>query len=91
MNYNIEQLKGKKICAVYCRQQDDNPNSDKMQISTLHGIAKIKNNGLYIDVGSGNPIPIPQTSYKNIFPNDGTQMLKDAQYFVMIKVHGKLN
>ena len=90
MDVNINYLNNNKICVVYCRQENDDINSNKLEISTLHGIAKVLNNTLYVQVGSGNPIVMPKSAYRNIFPNDGTEMLKDADFFMLVKVKGKL-
>ena len=82
-------LNGKKFCVVFAKHQGDDPNSGKVELSTMNGIAVVNSEGVIaVDIGTGNPFCIPQSSYQNIHPSDGTDLLKDAEYFVIVKVHG---
>ena len=93
---NIEYLEGKKFCVVFCKLEEEdkfgrctNEEDPKFKIKTMHGRASIINNK-YVDcMGVGDSkFRVPPSAYDKIFPNDGTDILQDCEFFVMVKVSG---
>lgn len=92
----LHYLVGKKMCIVFCKlvgeenlKKGEEPKDGQFQISTLHGKAKLDDQGyLRVEDDNGDGFNVPQSAYKNIHPSDGTDILKDADYFVMVKVSG---
>jgi len=93
MPVDVSYLEGKSICAVFCKvvNPDAPSDSEKFQIRCLHGRANTEGNYLTIESGNGNAFKVPPSAYHQVFPNDGTDILKDAEYFIMIKVSSNMN
>ena len=96
MSTELQYLEGRKLCVVFCKLVDEdehgkctNEEDPKFQIKTMHGRANvIKNEYLECVSSEGGKFKIPPSAYDKIFPNDGTDILKDCEYFVMVKVSG---
>ena len=96
MAANIAYLEGRTLCVVFCKLVDEdkhgmctNMEEPKFQIKTMHGRASI-HQGKFIDCidAAGNTFRVPPSAYDRVFPSDGTDILKDAEFFVMVKVSG---
>jgi hypothetical protein len=55
-------------------------------MQTLHGRARVDGRKLELVTPENAIFAVPNSALSNILPNDGTQMLKDAEYFVLVKV-----
>ena len=85
---DLTYLEGKKFCVVFVKADDDEGNSDKLELKCLHGRASIDRAGrLHVEHGEGR-FTVPSSSYPSIQESDATEILKDSQYFVMCKVSG---
>jgi hypothetical protein len=97
MGVNIDYLEGKKICVVFCQLQNEHafkegqePKEGDFKLKCLHGLGNILE-GKYLRVeGAETGFSVPPSAYKNIYPNDGTDLLKDSDYFVMVKLDHKM-
>ena len=96
MAKRLEYLEGKKFCVVFCKLEEEdkfgqctNMEEPKFKIKVMHGRASIVENA-YVECidPNGTNFRIPPSAYERIFPSDGTDILKDAEYFVMVKVTG---
>ena len=96
MAVDLKYLEGRKLCVVFCKLEEEdkhgkctNMEEPKFQIKTMHGRANVINNKYVECISSeGGAFKIPPSAYDKIFPNDGTDLLKDCEYFVMVKVSG---
>lgn len=92
----LHYLVGKKMCIVFCKligeeklAKGEEPSEGQFQISTLHGRGLLTDKGdLRVEDNDGGGFTVPHSAYSNIHPSDGTDILKDAEYFVMVKVSG---
>ena len=97
MAINLGYLEGKKICVVFCQLQNEeeykngqDPGEGNFKLKCLHGLGNIID-GKYLRVeGPQGGFSVPPSAYGNIHPNDGTDLLKDSDYFVMVKLDHKL-
>ncbi|MCM8538369.1 MAG: hypothetical protein NE334_20670 [Lentisphaeraceae bacterium] len=98
MPVQLDYLEGRKICVVFCQLKDEEtfkksekePEEAGFRLKCLHGLGNIID-GKYLKVeGDQGSFQIPPSAYKNIYPNDGTDILKDSEYFVMVKLDSKL-
>ena len=95
---DLSYLEGKKICVVFCQlkkgiivDESDPQMEQNFNFQCLHGRANIiKGKQLKIENPEMNFV-VPTSCYDRIFPNDGTDILKDAEYFVMVKVDGNID
>lgn len=85
MSVELEYLEGKKFCVVFVRMLE--ANSEKVQLRCMHGRASIENRILKVHCGGDQPFQVPNSALGNILPSDGTDLLKDCEYYVMVKVH----
>ena len=94
---DLRYLEGKRICVVFCQLKEgiivdehDPKMEENFTFQCLHGIGNVINkNQLRVE----NPklgFTVPTTCNNRIFPNDGTNIIGDAHYFVMIKVDEKI-
>ena len=85
MAADLKYLDGKKICVVFVKEIPESPNKAKIQC--MHGRADTSENKLTVITGNGAKFTVPNTALPTILPSDGTEILKDAEYFVMVKLH----
>ena len=83
MPVDIDHLEGRKFCVVFVKVTDEK--AGKMQLQCLHGRANVENGKLSVMTPEGASFTVPNSAMPNIMPNDGTKMLKDAEYFVFVK------
>ena len=83
---DVNYLLGKKLCLVFAKHADEKTN--KVQMRCHYGIAFVEDGQkLYlIEEKSGAKIGIPSSAYNKILESDGTELLKDSEYFVIVKV-----
>ena len=96
MAQDISYLQGAKVCVVFCQLKEEpedksvEPKEGDFRIKCLHGNGSIID-GKYLKVeGPDGAFSVPPSAYRNIHPNDGTDLLKDCDYFVMVKIDSKM-
>ena len=98
MSMDLSYLEGKKICVVFCQltneqafKDGEEPKEGSFKLKCLHGLGNIIEGGKYLRVeGPDGGFSVPPSAYRNIHPSDGTDLLKDAEYFVMVKLDHKM-
>lgn len=80
---NLEYYEGRKFCIVFVKVLDEA--SGKMQLQTLHGRADVERGKLSVASPEGGKFTVPHTALPNILPNDGTDLLQDCEYYVLVK------
>lgn len=90
MLYDLDQYEGKKFCVVLVQEIEENDTPGSVRMRPLHGRASI-DKGVHLNlVWDGGKFGVPRTCYNRIMPSDGTEMLRDAEYFVIVKVDPKI-
>ncbi|MFT5131100.1 MAG: hypothetical protein ACI8W8_004735 [Rhodothermales bacterium] len=84
---DLKYLEGKKFCVVFIKTEDDKPDG-AMQLRCMHGRASIDHRGALSVQASGGGFAVPASAYHRVLPSDGTDILEDAEYFVMVRVSG---
>ena len=85
MSVSLAQLEGRKFCVVFVKVID--AATQRVQLQCMRGRASVDDRGGVSCVNeSGASFAIPSISRAGILPSDGTPILKDAEYFVLVKV-----
>lgn len=86
---NYEYLEGRKFCVVFVKVLD--VATERVQLRCLRGRANVEPGKVSIASEVGNVFTIPQTAMASIRPNDGTALLKDAEYYCFVKVNDNID
>ncbi|NMA42010.1 MAG: hypothetical protein GX946_01360 [Oligosphaeraceae bacterium] len=84
MSKSLAYLEGRKFCVVFVKVID--AASERVQLRCLHGRASIEKGRINVVAPSGNLFTIPGTAMATVMPSDGTALLKDAEYFCLVRV-----
>ena len=88
MAVSIQYLEGKKMCVVFVQVLDQA--EARVKLHCFHGRASVERGRLNVISGTGAVCPVPNSALGNIMPNDGTKMLRDAEYFVMVRTDERM-
>lgn len=80
---DLNYLEGKKFCVVFVKVLD--PVRERVQLQCFRGRANIERNKLQVVNESGVVFTVPSTALPTIMPSDGSKLLKDAEYFALVK------
>ncbi|MFA4943846.1 MAG: hypothetical protein WC789_04005 [Lentisphaeria bacterium] len=80
----FEHLEGRKFCVVFLKVLD--AARDRVQLQCLRGRASVSGGRVEVVRPDGRGFCIPGTALPRIQPSDGTALLQDAEYFVIVKV-----
>lgn len=80
----LNELEGRRFCVVFVKILD--PAKGRVQLQCLHGRANIDGGHLDVVHESGSVFTVPGSALPNILPSDGTKILRDAEYYVFVKV-----
>ena len=58
----------------------------KVKLSPIHGTARVLPDRLVIVEPSGAQHVVPDSAIPSILPSDGTELLKDAEHYVIVKI-----
>ena len=81
---DLRHIHAKRFCVVFVNGDDP----EKVTLRTLHGFANISNEGLLSVEHDDGAFAVPPSCYRMVLPSDGTELLKDAEYYVFCKVSG---
>ncbi len=84
MKSALQYLEGRKFCVVFIKVLSIA--NERVQLRCLRGRASVDCGKVSVMAPSGNIFTIPGTAIHSIMPNDGTAILKDAEYFCFVKV-----
>jgi hypothetical protein len=88
MPQSLEYLEGKKLCVVFVRVLDKV--RGRVRLQCFRGRANIDRDRLNVVDSNGAVFPVPSSATHNVLPNDGTRILGDADYFVLVKTDEKI-
>ena len=84
MNIPIERIEGRKFCVVFVKVLDEA--TGRVRLQCLRGRASIVRGKVNVVADDGCTFTVPGTAVPHIMENDGTPLLKDAEYFCLVKV-----
>ncbi|MBO7741664.1 MAG: hypothetical protein J6S21_03840 [Victivallales bacterium] len=87
--YNLEYLQGRRFCVVFVKVLD--AATGRVQCRCLRGRANLNNGHLELMQERGPVFTVPATALPTIQPSDGTALLRDAEYFCMVKVSDNID
>ena len=82
--YNLDYLEGRRFCVVFVKVLD--AVAGRVQCRCLRGRASWVGGHLQVMQGAGSVFTVPATALPTIQPSDGTPILRDAEFFCMVKV-----
>ena len=87
MPLDLRYLEGKRFCVVLL-EDTGTIDPDKVKIRPVLGRASVDKQGVLRLEYAGGSMAVPSSSYPQILPSDGTDLLGDAEYYVIVKVSG---
>ena len=84
MAQDLDYLEGRRLCVVFVKVVDGD--KGKVKCQPVHGRANVEGSKLSVVTPEGASVAVPRTAHSTIMPNDGTEMLKEAEYFVLVKM-----
>ena len=87
MPLDLKYLQGKRFCVVLL-EDAENPDPTKVKIRPMLGRANFDKNGHLKLEHSDGAFMVPSSCYTSILPSDGTDLLEDAEYYVICKLSG---
>ena len=82
-------LEGKRFCVVFVQVLD--PTTGKVRLHCFRGRASIERGRLTVVDRHGTVFAVPSSAWGNIMTNDGTKLLQDAEYFVLVKADEEID
>lgn len=89
MSESFAYLEGKRFCVVFVQIPEDNP--EKVRLQRLFGRACVDKNSVSCVTEQQVKFTIPASAMGNILPSDGTDILLDAEYYVLVKADPKID
>ncbi len=85
----VNHLEGKKLCVVFVQVLD--VSKGRVSLRCFRGRASVERGKLIVIDSNGTVFPVPQSAIGNIMPNDGTKILRDAEYFVLVRTDDQID
>jgi len=83
MASNLDYLEGRKVCVVFVKVVDKE--RERVRLQCFRGRGSIERGKLNVVDPNGAVFGVPSSAYPTIMPNDGSDLLKDADYFVLVR------
>ncbi len=80
----LKHIEGARFCVVFVKVVD--PENERVRLQCLHGRASVNTQAVRIITDEGAEFTLPTSALPSVMPSDGTAMLKDADYFAMVKI-----
>lgn len=89
MQHDMKYLDGRRFCLVLAKLVPGATVAEhKAQLRCLRGRANVDQRGYVSVEHSQGSFQLPPSCYRQILPADGTELLQDAEYFVICSVEG---
>lgn len=79
---NLTTVEGRTLCVVFVKVVD--PVRERVKLQCLRGRASVERGKLSVVHESGSVFTVPSNALPTLQPNDGTELLKDAEYYVLV-------
>ena len=86
---SLREIEGRKFCVVFVKVIDDA--TGRVQLQCLRGRASVEGSRVSLVDPRGGKFTVPSVALPNILPSDGTPLLKDAEYFCLVKVDPRIS
>jgi hypothetical protein len=83
MASSFDYLEGRRFCVVFVKVVD--PLRERVALQCFRGRASIERGRVNVVADNGGVFALPGTALPNILPSDGSSLLKDAEYFCLVK------
>ena len=83
MPSQFDYLEGRRFCVVFVKVLDTV--RERVTLQCFRGRASIERGRVIVVADHGGVFTIPGTAVNNILPSDGSRILKDAEYFCLVK------
>ncbi len=83
MASSFDYLEGRRFCVVFVKVLD--PVHERVALQCFRGRASIERGRVNVVADSGGVFAVPGSALHNILPSDGSRILKDAEYFCLVK------
>jgi len=83
MSSRFDYLEGRRFCVVFVKVTD--PVRERVMLQCFRGRASIERGRVNVVDVNGGVFTLPGTALNNILPSDGSRILKDAEYFCLVK------
>ena len=89
MASRVDYLEGKRFCVVFVKVLDRA--AQRVRLQCFRGRASVERGHLNVIDGNGTVFPVPSSAFGNILPNDGTELLEDAEYFALVRTDDEID
>ena len=79
----LSYLEGKRFCVVFVQVVEQA--TGRVRLHCFRGRVSIERGRLNVVDRHGTVFAVPSSAWGNVMANDGTKMLEDAEYFVLVK------
>ena len=86
---SYDYLESRKFCVVFVKVVD--PARQRIQLQCFRGRATIERGRINVVSRDGCVFTVPGSAMGNVLPNDGTQLLRDAEYFAFVRTDDSLD
>jgi hypothetical protein len=83
MASRFDYLEGRRFCVVFVKVLD--VSRERVQLQCFRGRASVERGRVNVVAANGGVFTLPGTSVNNILPSDGSRLLRDAEYFCLVK------
>jgi len=83
MSSRFDYLEGRRFCVVFVKVTD--PVRERVTLQCFRGRASVERGRVNVVDVNGGVFTLPGTAMNNILPSDGSRILKDAEYFCLVK------
>ena len=88
MPNHLRYLEGKSFCVIFVKAENENKPDEKVKLKCFYGRANIDLMGACHIEGDQGRFSLPHSVYPKIQESDGSELLKGAEHFVIIRVSG---
>lgn len=83
MPSRFDYLEGRRFCVVFVKVTD--PVHERVTLQCFRGRASVERGRVNVVDINGGVFALPGSALGNILPSDGSRILKDAEYFCLVK------
>ena len=86
---DLKYLEGRKICVVFVKTLA--PEHTRIQLRCFRGRGDLERGQLNVVAEDGQLFTVPGSAMPSLQPNDGTKILGDAEYYVLVHADSSID
>ena len=86
----FDYIEGKKFCVVLVQADEKDCSPEKAKLRCLRGRASVDDDKITC-IGDHGNFCVPTSANGSILPSDGTPILKDAEYYCLVRVDSRIS